>query len=173
MSVNRIASDGTLRFAALHLGLFCLPLSHKKDARLIYVNVLLSCLLLCIYMYYACLTKAPGKIGFTNCVTLSVGKPKSLLTLLYLHLSLVMRKPTFCICENKDADQLRSNCAANQRLCFRYTDSTITLLPKFEISSLYSHFMWLYSPVCVGPGRKPRRPVFSERGSYLLAMVIH
>ena len=25
--------------------------------------------------------------------------------------------------------------------------------------------MWLYSPVCVGPGRKPRRPVFSERGS--------
>ena len=26
--------------------------------------------------------------------------------------------------------------------------------------------MWLYSPVCVGPGRKPRRPVFSQRGSF-------
>ena len=26
-------------------------------------------------------------------------------------MSLVMRKPAFCICENKDADQLRSNCA--------------------------------------------------------------
>ena len=26
--------------------------------------------------------------------------------------------------------------------------------------------MWLYSPVCVGPGPKPRRPVFSQRGSY-------
>ena len=26
--------------------------------------------------------------------------------------------------------------------------------------------MWQYSPVCVGPGRKPRRPVFSQRGSY-------
>ena len=25
--------------------------------------------------------------------------------------------------------------------------------------------MWLYSLVCVGPGRKPRRPVFSQRGS--------
>ena len=25
--------------------------------------------------------------------------------------------------------------------------------------------LWLYSPVCVGPGRKPRRPVFSRRGS--------
>ena len=52
------------------------------------------------------------------------------------HLSLVMRKPAFCICENKDADQLRGNREADQRLCFRYTDSTITLLPKSEISSL-------------------------------------
>ena len=45
-------------------------------------------------------------------------------------------EPAFCICENKDADQLRSNCAADQRLCFRYTDSTIPLLPKSEIPSL-------------------------------------
>ena len=29
----------------------------------------------------------------------------------------------------------------------------------------YSHFLWLHSPVCVGPGRKPRSPVFSQRGS--------
>ena len=50
--------------------------------------------------------------------------------------SLVRRKPDFCICENKDADQLRSNREADQRLCFRYTDSTIPLLPKYEISSL-------------------------------------
>ena len=41
-----------------------------------------------------------------------------------------MRKPDFCICENKDADQLRGNREADQRLCFRYTDSTIPLLPK-------------------------------------------
>ena len=27
-----------------------------------------------------------------------------------------MRKPDFCICENKDADQLRGNRAADQRL---------------------------------------------------------
>ena len=38
-----------------------------------------------------------------------------------------MRKPTFCICENKDADQLRGNREADQRLCFRYIDSTIPL----------------------------------------------
>ena len=36
MSANRIAADGTSHCAASHLGLFCLPLSHKKDARLIY-----------------------------------------------------------------------------------------------------------------------------------------
>ena len=51
-------------------------------------------------------------------------------------LSHVMRKPTFCICENKDADQLHSNRKADQRLCFRYIDSTIPLLSKSEISSL-------------------------------------
>ena len=34
---------------------------------------------------------------------------------------------------------------------------------KFQASS---HLLWLYSPVCVGPGRKPERPVFSQRGSF-------
>ena len=42
----------------------------------------------------------------------------------------------FCICKNKYADQLRSNCEADQRLCFCYTNSTIPLLSEFEISSL-------------------------------------
>ena len=32
---NRIAPDGTPRSAASHLGLYCLPMSHEKDARLI------------------------------------------------------------------------------------------------------------------------------------------
>ena len=32
---NRIAPDGMPRSAASHLGLFCLPMSNKKDARLI------------------------------------------------------------------------------------------------------------------------------------------
>ena len=35
-----------------------------------------------------------------------------------------IRKPTICMGENKDADQLRGNREADQRLCFRYTDST-------------------------------------------------
>ena len=54
----------------------------------------------------------------------------------YCNMSLVVRKPAFCICQKKDADQLRGNREADQRLCFRYTDSTIPLLPKSEIPSL-------------------------------------
>ena len=38
MWANRIAPDGMPRFAASNLGLFCLPMSHKKDARLIWVK---------------------------------------------------------------------------------------------------------------------------------------
>ena len=42
------------------------------------------------------------------------------------------------------------------------------LNPKFQVSN---HLLWLYSPVCVGPGRKSRRPVFSRRGSYYIYMI--
>ena len=49
------------------------------------------------------------------------------------YMSCIMRKPDICICENKDADQLRGNREADQRLCFRYIDSTITLLHIYEI----------------------------------------
>ena len=53
-------------------------------------------------------------------------------------MSLIVRKLDFPLCENKGADQLRSNCEADQHICFRYTDSTISLLlnPKFQASSL-------------------------------------
>ena len=61
-------------------------------------------------------------------------------------MSLVMRNPAIRICENKDADQLRGNRQADQRLCFRYIASTIPLLPKYKISSLYP------SSVAVQPG---------------------
>ena len=82
-------------------------------------------------------------------------------------MSRLMRKPAFCICENKDADQLRGNRETDQCLCFRYMDSTIPLLSKSEISS---RLLWLDSLVCVRPGRKLRRPVFSQRGSNISAI---
>ena len=57
-----------------------------------------------------------------------------------------MRKLAFCICENKDADQLLGNREANQCLYFHYLDSTIPLLSNSEISNLYP------SPEAVQPG---------------------
>ena len=63
-----------------------------------------------------------------------------------------MRKSAFC------------NCAADQRLCFPYTDCTIPLIHKSKCQA-FSHLLWLYSSVCVGLGRKPRRPIFSQQGS--------
>ena len=61
------------------------------------------------------------------------------------------QKATICIYENKGADQLY--CKADQRLCFRYTNSTIPLLSKSKTAS--SHLLCLYSWVCVGTGWKP------------------
>ena len=43
------------------------------------------------------------------------------------NMSLVVRKSAFCICENKDADQLRGNREADQRLCFRYIDDDLLM----------------------------------------------
>ena len=45
----------------------------------------------------------------------------------------------------------------------RLVQSLYFLDMKFLVSS---HLVWLYSLVCVRPGRKPRRPIFSERGSF-------
>ena len=59
-----------------------------------------------------------------------------------------MRKPDFRLCENKGADQLRSNCEADQCLCFRYTDSTISLLLKSEISSFSPSSVAAYAGLC-------------------------
>ena len=79
------------------------------------------------------------------------------------NLSRVMRKQTFYICEHKDADQLHGDREADQRLCFRYKDTTIPLLSKSEISSLKP------SSVAIQPGlcrtwSETRTLVFSRRG---------
>ena len=73
-----------------------------------------------------------------NSVILVVQDKNSLISVCGLPrpMSLVMRKPAFCICENKAADQLCSNRTADQCLCFCYIDSTIPLLSKSEISSI-------------------------------------
>ena len=78
-------------------------------------------------------------------------------------MSRVMRKPDFCICENKDADQLRGNREADQRLCFRYTDSTIPLLPKSEISSLQPSHVAVQTGLCRTWSETPKTGFLTTR----------
>ena len=59
-----------------------------------------------------------------------------------------MGKQTISIGENKDADQLRGYREADQRLCFRYSDSTLTLLLKSEISSFQLFFVLVQAGLC-------------------------
>ena len=59
------------------------------------------------------------------------------------------------------ADRLRSNYAADQRLCFPYMNNTIHLLHISEISRLYPSSMVVQLSFC----RTPRRQFFSRPGS--------
>ena len=71
-----------------------------------------------------------------------------------------MRKPGFCISENKDADQLRGN------LCFRYIDSAFPLLPKYQISSLQSSSVAVQPGLC-GTWSETRKTGFLRTGLIL------
>ena len=59
-----------------------------------------------------------------------------------------MGKPTICIGENKDEDQLRGDRDADQRLCFRYSDSTIPFLLKSEISNFKLFSVLVQAGLC-------------------------
>ena len=49
----------------------------------------------------------------------------------------IQRRRSVVQCKNKDAAQLCSNCTADQRLCFRYTDSTAEI-QRLSLSLLYT-----------------------------------
>ena len=69
------------------------------------------------------------------------------------------------MCENKDADQLCSNCIADQRLCFRDTDSIFPFLPKSEIPIFYASSVVAKVDLCQS-WSEPKLLVFSHTGSY-------
>ena len=77
-----------------------------------------------------------------------------------------MRKSAFCICENKDADQRRGNREADQRLCFRYTDITIHLLSKYEISSLLTSSVPVQPGLCQTWSETPKTGFLTTRLNY-------
>ena len=80
-----------------------------------------------------------------------------------------MRKPAFAYAKTKTQISFAVTAKLISAFVFdrQIVQSLFYLNPKFQASS---HPLWLYSPICVGPGRKPRRPVFSERGPYGIIM---
>ena len=65
------------------------------------------------------------------------------------YLSRDMRNVAFLICENKCADQLRSNQTARQHLCFSYIISTMSMNLLFFLTSEK------IKPKAIFIGRKP------------------
>ena len=83
-----------------------------------------------------------------------------------------MRKPFFAYAKTKTQISFAVTAKLISAFVFatRIVQSLNYLNPKFQASS---YLLWLYSPVCVGPDRKPRRPVFSQQGSnYILLLII-
>ena len=74
-----------------------------------------------------------------------------------------MRKSAFCISENKGADQMRGNRAADQHLCFCYIHSTDPLLSKSEISSLQPSSMAVQPGLCLTGLETPMTGFFMTR----------
>ena len=75
-----------------------------------------------------------------------------------------MRKPDFCICENKGSDQLHGNHAAGQHFCFCYINSMFPLLSKSESSSLLTSFL------VVQPGLSLTWPETPETGFLVMQL---
>ena len=73
-----------------------------------------------------------------------------------------MSKRAFCLCTNKDADQL---CSITAQLISVFVSASqivqLLLNQKFQASSL---LLRLYTLVYVGRGRKPKLLVFSWEG---------
>ena len=79
-----------------------------------------------------------------------------------------MRKMDFCLCKTK----VQISCAVTSQLIRAFVFTTqimynpfYYIYPKFQASGC---FLSLHRPVCVEPGQKSRRPVFSCRGSYVI-----
>ena len=80
-----------------------------------------------------------------------------------------MRKPAFCTYA-KTKTQISFNREADQRLCFRYIDSTIPLLPKYKVSSLYSSCLVVQSGLCLIRSETPKTGFLTTRLNCLLTV---
>ena len=74
----------------------------------------------------------------------------------WYHMSRVMRKPTFCICTNKDVDH-----AADHRLCFLYIVQSLYFLNK------KCQALAIFCGCSARFVSTPKRQVFSRLGLYV------
>ena len=77
-----------------------------------------------------------------------------------------MRKSDFCICENKGADQLLHSRIAEQHLYFYYIGSTILLLAKSEISSLWLSSLVVQPGLCQTWMKTPKTDILATQLNY-------
>ena len=86
-------------------------------------------------------------------------------------LSCIMRKPAFCMCQNKGKDQLRSYAD----LCpwFHFIDSTIYLLPKSEISRLWPSSVAVQFILCRTWSETPKTGFLMMAQLYCRALVFN
>ena len=83
---------------------------------------------------------------------------------------LYMRKRLFAYAKTK----MQISFAVTAKLISAFVFTTWIVQSLFYLHPKFlalSHLLWLYSLVCVGPGRKSRRPVFSQRGSYVIGTI--
>ena len=79
--------------------------------------------------------------------------------------SRVMRKPASCHIRKTKA---QINCLVTTHLISTFVFATYIVQSLYFLNPIqaFCNLLWLYSPVYVGPCRKPRRWVFSQRGSF-------
>ena len=75
----------------------------------------------------------------------------------FLLISSVTRKHVFANAETKNSSVVTMQLISVFFPTSWIVESLFFLNLKFQASS---HLLWLYSPVCVGPGQKPRRQGF-------------
>ena len=74
-----------------------------------------------------------------------------------------MRKQDICLRENKDAEQLYSNCTNDQRLLFRYTDNKIIILLKSKKFKLLALSMTVQPGFCQTLSKTPMTGFLASR----------
>ena len=133
----------------------CTFVLHVLKISLLHILKFLFFIYIYIYIYIFEITSFRPACCTTQFVSDCGRNPKD--SFLMAHMSRVKRKPFILHTRNQ-----RCRSALRYPLT-QIVQSFFFINPKLQASR---HILQLYSPVCVRPGQKPRRPVFSQQGLY-------